>query len=325
VKTRKLGRAGPEISVVGYGALGGWGGSISENDVVNAVRAGITSGINWVDTAEVYRDGQSEEVVGRALQGFEDVLVFTKVAPRPSGTGLHADGVRAAAEASLRRLDREVIDLFQVHFPDPEVPIEETWEAMASLVDDGLVRFIGVSNFGEDLIALCESIRHVDSLQPQLSLLHRPTREHLIPFCQARGTGVICFGPLAFGLLTGDIDAKTVFAADDWRPSLFAELFGPAELPANLARVAALLGFADGRGIPLPQIAIAWVIAQTGVTGAIVGARSVEHVRQSAGAGDVEVTPDDLHHIEAILADQPATGAHFAPSTGPPRGSSSLT
>ena len=146
------------------------------------MRAAVDSGINWIDTAEVYGGGRSEELVGRALEGTRDVMVFTKVAPHPQGSGFNPSGVRGAAEKSLKRLSREAIDLLQLHWPDTTTPVEETWEAMSALVDDGLVRAIGVSNFGRDLIERCERIRHVDSLQPPFSMLRREGRGDLFEF-----------------------------------------------------------------------------------------------------------------------------------------------
>ena len=177
MQRRKLGSAGPEISVIGFGAweAGGmaWGPNPPDEQTIAAMTTALDAGIDWIDTAEVYGGGRSEELVGRAVAGRNDVYVFTKVAPKPAGSGFDSAGVRAGAEASLRRLDLEVIDLLQLHWPSEDVEIEETWEAMALLVEDGLVRHIGVSNFDRELIEGCEAICHVDSLQPQFSTVAR--------------------------------------------------------------------------------------------------------------------------------------------------------
>lgn len=310
MRVRKLGSSGPEISVIGYGAweAGGmaWGPNPPDEETTDAMRAAFDAGITWVDTAEVYGGGRSEELVAQAVAG-RDVLVFTKVAPRPAGSGFDAAGVRAGAEASLRRLRRDVIDVFQLHWPDRSIDVEETWEAMARLVEDGLVRWVGVSNFSWELIERCARIRHVDALQPHFSMLHREGRHDLFTRCERAGTGVIAYGPLAYGLLTGAFDQTTTFSDDDWRSGkhgirAYDELFAPEPFRRNLATVEALRPVAERKGITLAQLALAWVVHQRGVTAAIAGSRSPRHVRDNAGAGDVELTPTELEELEALLA-----------------------
>jgi aryl-alcohol dehydrogenase-like predicted oxidoreductase len=310
VKTARLGSSGPEISVIGFGAweAGGdaWGPNPSEDRVLEAIRAGLDAGIGWMDTAEVYGDGTSETLVGKAAAGRADeVLIATKVAPRPDGTGFRADQVRRACLASLERLGRERIDLYQLHWRDDEVPVEETWGAMAELVDEGLVRHVGVSNFDRELIERCERIRHVDSLQPHFSMLYLKHRD-LIRWCGDQGIGVVCYGPLAYGLLTGAIGPDTTFDQGDWRSgrggvTYYREMFAPGKLERSLAVVDALRPVADRLGITVAQLALAWVVHQPGVNAAIAGSRNPVHVRQNAGAGDVELEEDTLREIEAIL------------------------
>lgn len=311
MKTRKLGSEGPEISLIGFGAweAGGmaWGPNPPDEQTLEAMRVAFENGMSWVDTAEVYGGGRSEELVGRALKGHDDVLVFTKVAPRPNGTGFDRAGVRKAAEKSLARLGRDVIDLYQLHWPSHDVAIEETWEAMASLVDDGLVRHIGLSNFDQSRIERCERIRHVDSLQPHFSMLHQDGRDDLFPFCESNGTGTISYGPLGYGLLTGAITRDTEFTDDDWRGGghgmrAYDTMFAPGKLEANLDKVDALRPVADRIGITLAQLALAWVVHQRGATGAIAGSRSPNHVAENARAGDVELDEKDLEEIDSILA-----------------------
>jgi aryl-alcohol dehydrogenase-like predicted oxidoreductase len=217
--------------------------------------------------------------------------------------------VRSAAEASLGRLGRERIDLLQLHWQDRKIPIEETWEAMASLVEDGLVRWIGVSNFGRKLIERCERIRHVDSLQPQFSMLMRKGRDDLIPFCDTNGTGVICYGPLAYGLLTGRFTKDTKFGKNDWRGGghgvgYYKDLFAPGKFEDHIDVVEKLRPTAKQIGVSLPQLALAWALHQDGITGAIAGSRSADHVRDNAAAGDVTLEEKDLDEIESILARQ---------------------
>lgn len=310
MQMRRLGSSGPEISVVGFGAweAGGmaWGPNPPDEQTIDAMRTAIRTGVNWIDTAEVYGGGRSEELVGQALEGMDDVLVFTKLAPQPNGSGFGKDQVREGAEASLKRLGRDVIDLYQLHWRDEGTPVEETWEAMAALVDDGLVRWIGVSNFDRELIERCEKIRHVDSLQPPFSMLRRKGREDLFPFCEENGTGIIAYGPLGYGLLTGAITKDTEFTDDDWRGgghgmSAYDALFAPGKLERNLEIVDNLKPIAEEKGITLAQLALAWVNAQTGVTGAIAGSRSPEHVAENSGAGDVSLDGATLERIEGII------------------------
>jgi aryl-alcohol dehydrogenase-like predicted oxidoreductase len=310
MRTRKLGRDGPDISVVGYGSweAGGmaWGDNPPDDEVLEAMRVAIEAGVTWMDTAEVYGGGRSEELVGEAVTSHDEVLVFTKVAPKPAGSGLHSAGVRSAAEASLGRLGRERIDLLQIHWPDRRIPIEETWEAMASLVEDGLVRWIGVSNVGQKLIETCEGIRHVDSLQPQFSMLMRKSRDDPFPICASNGTGIICYGPLAYGLLTGRFTKDTKFGRNDWRGGghgirYYEHLFAPGKFEENIDLVDELRPIANQIGVSLPQLALAWALHQTGVTGVIAGSRSADHVRDNAAAGDVTLEEKDLDEIESIL------------------------
>lgn len=308
---KKLGSNGPDISVVGFGAWEaggtGWGPNPPDDQTIRAMRTAFDSGVTWIDTAEIYGGGRSEQLVGEAIKGSDAAMVFTKVAPRLGGTGFRREEIKMAARRSLDRLGRDVIDLYQLHWPDDRIPIEETWSAMGELVDEGLVRWIGVSNFDRDLIERCEKIRHVDSLQPQFSMLHQDGRDDLFPFCEENGIGIICYGPLAYGLLTGAITAETEFGDDDWRggsagmAGYYRDLFAPGVKERHLEKVDALRPVADRIGASLPQLALAWVFHQRGVTGAIAGSRSPDHVKDNAGAGSIELTPKDLEEIDSIL------------------------
>jgi aryl-alcohol dehydrogenase-like predicted oxidoreductase len=314
VRTRRLGSNGPELSVVGFGAweAGGtaWGANDSDDEVVEAIRTGVDAGMNWVDTAEVYGSGVSERLVGRAVAGREGVLIASKVAPAPEGSGFRPEQVRAACEASLGRLEVETIDLYQLHWPDEEdTPVEDTWAAMAALVEAGLVRWIGVSNFDREPIVRCEAVRHVDSLQPRFNLLMQEERA-LIRWCGDHGTGVVSYAPLGFGLLTGAITLDTAYPEGDWRaetddpnaPDVVPE-FLPDRMPGVLTRVDRLRPIADRLGLSLAQLALAWNHHQPGVTSAIAGSRDPEHARANAAAGDVELGPGTLEEIDAAIAE----------------------
>jgi aryl-alcohol dehydrogenase-like predicted oxidoreductase len=305
MRRRRLGAQGPEISVIGYGAweAGGtaWGPNESEAVVIEAIGAGLDAGIDWIDTAEVYGDGVSELLVGRAVAGRRDeVTVATKVAPRPEGSGFAPAEVRGACEKSLGRLGTDRIDLYQLHWPDAAgTPLEDTWGAMGELQDAGLVRHIGVSNFDRGQIERCLATRHVDSLQPEFSML---TREHteLIRWCGDRGIGVIGYAPLAYGLLTGAITADTPFGAGDWRGQEQDE--GPfADLKGSLEIVERIRPIADRIGCALSQLALAWSVHQPGVTAAIAGSRNPGHVRTNAAAGDLELDDATLAELDALL------------------------
>jgi aryl-alcohol dehydrogenase-like predicted oxidoreductase len=306
MRMTQLGSKGPDMSVVGFGAweAGGdaWGSNESEETVIGAMRAGLDAGMNWIDTAEVYGKGVSERLVGRAVADRRDqVLVATKVGPSPEGSGFRPDQVRAGCEGSLERLGIDVIDLYQLHWPDETgVSIEDTWGAMTELQDAGKVRHIGVSNFDRALIERCEAIRHVDSLQQEFSMLALDDRD-LIRWCGEQGTGVVSYGPLGFGLLTGKISREQAVSASDWRRSEDDGPFTDAKLDRDLAIVESLRPIAERLGVTMAQLALAWNASQPGVTSAIAGSRDPDHARDNASAGDVELDEQTLAEIEGVL------------------------
>jgi aryl-alcohol dehydrogenase-like predicted oxidoreductase len=324
MRLKQLGRAGPEITTVGVGAwaLGGqwefgWGPA-DDDESVAAIRHAVDSGINWVDTAAVYGLGHSEEVVGKALAAYapgEDVFIFTKCGlnwheakGEESLNNLKPESIRFECDQSLRRLGVERIDLFQFHWPDDVTGtrVEDSWGEMASLIERGKIRWAGVSNFDVDLLERCEAIRHVDSLQPPLSMLNRGAREEVIPWCESNGTGVIVYSPMASGLLTGKYDRERVekMASDDWRRS--ASAFSEPLLAKNLELVERLKSIAGRLETDVPTLAVAWTLTVTGVTAAIVGARRPEQVRGWIGAGDLDLPPEVVAEIEAAILE---TGA----------------
>ena len=320
MRTRRLGSHGPELSVIGYGSweAGGtaWGANESDGSVIAAMQAALDAGITWIDTAEVYGDGVSESLVGRAIAGRRDeVVVASKVAPEPEGSGFRPDQIRTACETSLGRLGVEAIDLYQLHWPEElGTPIEDTWGAMAELQQAGKVRWIGVSNFGRSLIERCEAVRHVDSLQPEFSMLDRRQAD-LIAWCADQGTGVVSYGPLAYGLLTGAITAETTYVEGDWRGQSSepgdpdeADLFNPSVLPEALAVVDRLRPVAERLGVSLPQLALAWNVHQPGITSAIAGSRNPDHVRTNAVGGDLSLDADTLAELDAVLKEATFAG-----------------
>lgn len=327
-RTRRLGSDGPEITTVGFGSWAtggpwkfGWGPQ-DDGDSIAAIRRAVEGGVNWVDTAAVYGLGHSEEVVGRALEPYavgEDVYIFTKCGRswygRPEGevgNDLRPESIRFECEQSLERLGVERIDLFQFHWPDPETgtPVEESWGTMVELVDEGKVRWLGVSNFDVELLERCEAIRHVDSLQPPFNLLMRSARQELIPWAREHETGVLCYSPMASGMLTGKFDRERVegLADDDWRKGEHPQAaeFRDPRLSRNLELVERLRAIGERLESDVPSVAIAWTLAVPGVTAAIVGARSPEQVEGWLPAGALELSDEDVGEIERAIEE---TGA----------------
>jgi aryl-alcohol dehydrogenase-like predicted oxidoreductase len=334
VVTRRLGARGPEVSVLGFGTWVtggpwrfGWGPADDEQSIA-AIRSAVERGVTWVDTAPAYGLGHAEEVVRQALEPYrvgEDVLVFTKCGRRWRGRGegaeiftsLRPDSVRDECEASLRRLGVERIDLYQFHWPDNSTgtPIEESWATMGELVDEGKVRGIGVCNFDLELLERCEAVRHVDSLQPPLSLVNRYARRELIPRAAANGTGVLAYSPMASGLLTGAFsrDRLERLAPGDFRRR--AAAFQEPKLSQNLALVERLHTVAERLGTTLPALAVGWALAIPGVTAAIVGARTSEQVGDWLAAADVWLDDATLAELERALQE---TGAGVETPPTPP-------
>ena len=329
--TRPLGSSGLDITTVGLGAWaiggGGWAfgwGPQDDADSLAAMRHALELGINWIDTAAVYGLGHSEEVVGRLLRDLpvrDRPLVFTKcglVWDESDRTAeprrvLRPDSIRKECEASLRRLAVERIDLYQFHWPDETgTPVEDSWQTMVRLVEEGKVRAAGVSNFAVPLLERCEAIRHVDSLQPPFSLIRRDAAEREIPWCAQHETGVIVYSPMQSGLLTDTFTAARVaaLAPDDWRRRS-AQFQQPA-LGRNLALRDALKPIARRHGTTVSAVAVARTLAWPGVTGAIVGARTAAQVDGWIGAATLELTAADLDEIAAAIV---RTGA----GTGPTR------
>jgi aryl-alcohol dehydrogenase-like predicted oxidoreductase len=318
--TRPLGSTGLEITVVGFGswALGGGGwaagwGPQDDADSIATMHRALERGINWIDTAAVYGLGHSEEIIGRFLRDLTPAdrpLVFTKCGlvwdenNRMADTKrvLQPDSIRRECEASLRRLGVECLDLYQFHRPDDTgTPVEDSWSTMVRLIDEGKVRFAGVSNFTVDLLARCEPIRHVDSLQPPFSVIRRDAAAELIPWCAEHDTGVIVYSPMQSGILTDRFERArlTTIAPEDWRHT--AAYFQEPNLTRGMALRDELRSIARRHGASVADVAIAWTVAWPGVTAAIVGARSPDQVDGWIGGATLELTDADLDEIAAAI------------------------
>jgi aryl-alcohol dehydrogenase-like predicted oxidoreductase len=316
---RRLGRDGPELSVVGVGAWAiggpwrlGWGPQ-DDDESIAALHKAFDAGVTWVDTAAVYGLGHSEEVVGQVLReraGGE--LVLTKCGRPWYGRenneptyDLRPETIRYELEQSLKRLGTDHVDLYQFHWPDTVTgtPVEESWGTMAELVTEGKVRWAGVCNFDVGLLERCQRIRHVDSLQPPYSLLERAAADELIPWCAANGTGVIGYSPLGSGLLSGGFDAQRAreLPEGDWRRG--SPEFQEPALSRNLALAGRLEPLAERHGVPVAAVAVAWVLATPGVTGAIVGVRRPSQVDGWLPAGSLQLSEADLAELRAAVED----------------------
>ena len=321
MKTRRLGYTDWQVTTIGLGtwAIGGgnwqhgWGPQ-DDGESLAAICQALDLGINWIDTAAVYGLGHAEEIVGRAIKGRRDQLIIaTKCGlvwddPR---TGivynrLKAKSVRQEAENSLRRLGVEVIDLYQIHWPDPDGDIEEAWTEIARLIEEGKVRYGGVSNFSVAQIKRAQAIHPVASLQPSYSLLNRDVEQELLPFCAANEIGVVAYSPMASGLLTGKYTREAASALDptDWRHR--SPHFQEPGLSANLAFVEGIKAIAEREGRTPGQLAVAWVLRRPEVTSAIVGARRPAQISEIAPAADWTLSKESLAEIDRLLAQRKA-------------------
>jgi len=319
MQTRTLGNSDLNITPVGYGAwaIGGSGwqfawGSQDDNDSIAAIHRSLELGVNWIDTAAVYGLGHSEEVVAKALKSWTGArpYIFTKCGLRWDSRGqvqkvLKAESIRGEVEDSLRRLDVDVIDLYQIHWPpDPDSPeLEEGWQTMADLKREGKVRWIGVSNFNVQQLQRAAAIAPVTSLQPRYSLVHREVEGEILPFCERQGFGVIVYSPMASGLLTGAMTRERIseLPKDDWRKG-HAD-FNEPNLSRNLALVERVQQIAKHHGRSPGEIAIAWTLKNPAVTGAIVGARNAKQADGVMRAGDLNLSGDEVLEIAEFFAE----------------------
>ena len=310
MKTKQLGNSDLFITPIGFGAwaIGGSGwefgwGEQDDTQSATAIHRALELGVNWIDTAAVYGMGHSEEVVARALRTWPGPrpYVFTKCGLRWDEQGyvhrdLSADSIRSECEESLRRLDVDVIDLYQVHWPIDH--LEEGWSAMAQLQKEGKVRWIGVSNFDVEELRRAQKIAPITSLQPPYSLVRREVEQEILPYCRSNGIGAIVYSPMASGLLTGAMTRERAASLpeSDWR-SRDVEFKDP-RLSRNLALVERLREVGERVQRPPGQVAIAWVLRNPAVTGAIVGARNATQVEGNVDAATLRLTNKEIAEIE---------------------------
>lgn len=315
MRRRRLGNTDLELSTVGFGAWamggGGWSfgwGAQDDDESVAALKRALDLGVNWIDTAAIYGLGHSEEVVGRFLKGMsEKPIVATKCGLVWDEKGditssLKRDSVRRELEASLKRLGLDCVDLYQMHWPQPEEDIEEGWSAMAGLVKEGKARHIGVSNFSVEQMRRAQAVHPVASLQPPYSMIVRGVERDVLGHCGRESVGVVVYSPMQAGLLTGKFSKErhASLPDDDWRKSK-SKHFQEPDLSANLELAEGLKGIAEPQGRTAAQLAVAWTLRRPEVTSAIVGARRPSQIEGTAPAGDWELSEADLSAVDELL------------------------
>ena len=310
----QLGKSGLDVSRICFGTwqFGGDWGSVERDDAIAAVRAALDQGITFFDTAQAYGFGDSEALLAEGLGDDihrDDVVVATKGGLRRVGGDVQRDAspefLREGVEQSLGHLGVDAIDLYQVHWPDRDTPFEETGAALKELKNEGKIRHVGVSNFSPAEMDALSGTIEVETDQPPFNLFNRGIEEDVLPYCREQDIGLLVYGPLSHGLLSGSFDPAKL-ADDDWRRG--HEPFAGENLERNLGVVARLEEFAEQRGHTLPQLAVAWVLAQPGVHVAITGARRPAHIEGIAPAADIQLSADDLAQIDELTGAGKAWG-----------------
>lgn len=311
---RILSTTGIEVSEICFGCwqLGSAEGyGVTEAEALRSVEAALDLGINFFDTADVYDNGLSEQRLGQVLKGRrQQAVVATKVGSKPGGRDSSPAHIRASIERSLKRLQMEYVDLYQIHWPDPNVEFEESWGAMLDLVREGKARAVGVSNYDADMIKRCLKAGPVHSLQPPYHMFRREIEGELLELCRATKIAILPYGPQAHGLLSGKYrrGERPVLKAGDWRTG-FA--FFQEGYDDHIAAVEKLTNIAARHGKSIGQLAIAWTLRLPEVVAAITGPRTAAHIREHVGASGFALGAADLAEIEAILA-QVGTGRNRA-------------
>jgi aryl-alcohol dehydrogenase-like predicted oxidoreductase len=317
MKYTQLGQTSLHVSTISFGTwqFGGDWGHFDTKDAQAAIRQALELGINFFDTAQAYGFGVSERVLGEALRPElksrrDEIVVATKGGLRMEGDKLLRDAsarwLRQGVEQSLRNLGVDYIDLYQVHWPDVNTPFEETASALDRLVQEGKIRYAGVSNFNAAQMSEFDKTRKIDTLQPPYHLFRRDIENEILPYCQGHSIGVLVYGPLAHGLLAGGYTPQTTFAGDDWRSK--SPAFHGEKFERNLRVVQRLKGLAEDHGITIAQLAIAWVLANPAVDVAIVGARRPQQLAQTAPAADIQLSRENMLEIERIMQEAVPTG-----------------
>jgi myo-inositol catabolism protein IolS len=316
VELRPFGTTGIDVSAVGFGCweIGGGYGSVEEDKFQRAVDRALDLGINCFDTAEGYGMGASEIALGKALGSRRDeAVIVTKFGmnyrDKPNLRDSSRKRVLASIDKSLERLGTDHVDVFMIHWPDRETPFDETMTALDEVVRAGKARFVGVSNFKVEEIEACMKVRRVDVAQYGRHLFDRRMDAEVLPYCLDQGIGVMAYGSLAFGLLTGTFTEDHDFGSADWRArqgnmgsiKLFASLFGPESFPSNVRAVNELKPIAERYGKSLAQLALRWVLSHPAISTALVGCRNVAEVEDNAGAVGWEISDDDLAAMDAVF------------------------
>ena len=322
METRAFGRSGTNVSAIGFGCweIGGTYGAIEEARFHAAVHGAIDAGVTCFDTAEAYGMGVSEQILGRVLGSRRgEVTIVTKCGvgypEMPKGRDSSRARIMASIDASLRRLGTDHVDAYLIHWPDPNTPFEETMRALDDLVRAGKTRLIGVSNFTKAQIEACMKLRRIDVVQYAWNMFDRRMRSEIFPYCAANGIGVMAYGSLAYGMLTGTFTRDTTFDETDWRSrrgtlgtlNLFRTLFGPDHFGRNLAAIEDLRPLAAKYGKTLPQFALRWTLSNPVISTALVGFRAPEEVAENVGALGWEISAADMTAIDAIFARHGAT------------------
>ncbi len=313
MQRRKLGFTDLKLTAVGLGtwAMGGpwqfgWGPQ-DDDEAIAAILTALEDGINWIDTAPIYGCGHSEELVGKALrQTSQKPFIATKCGllwndKREKISCLKSQSIREECHASLKRIGVEVIDLYQMHWPEPEEDVEQAWEEMARLAEEGKVRYTGVSNFNIEQIKRIRKIAPIASLQPPYSMLHREVENGLLSYCAKNNIGVVAYSPMGRGLLTGKFSQQHLadLPFDDHRRK--EADFQQPRFSATLQLVEHLRPIAERNGKTPAQLAISWVLRRSEVTAAIVGARRADQIEETAKAGDWKLAAEDIEQIEQLL------------------------
>lgn len=316
MNTRKLGYSDLHLTTIGLGtwAMGGgdwkfgWGDQDDQSSI-DSIHQALDAGINWIDTAAIYGHGHSERVVGQAIKGRRDkVIIATKCGrvwegdSKEIGKCLRRESIRREIDASLQRLELDYIDLYQIHWPEPDQEIEEGWTAVSELIQEGKIRYAGVSNFSLEQLKRVQPIHPVTSLQPPYSMLRRDVEAEILPYCQEKNIGVVAYSPMQAGLLTGKFTKDRVanLPDNDWRK--FNPFFTQPQLDKHLAMVDQLRPIAVELDITLAQLALAWVLRRPEMTAAIAGARRLDQITETVKAGEIVLSDDVIHRIEGFLS-----------------------
>jgi aryl-alcohol dehydrogenase-like predicted oxidoreductase len=310
MKYTTLGKTDLTVSRVAFGTwqLGGDWGSTDVDGAAKAIRTAADNGVTFFDTAQAYGFGASEALLAKGLHGLrrEDLVLATKGGLRKEGNGVARDSsarsITEGVESSLRSLDTDYIDLYQVHWPDPNTPFDETADALAKLIAAGKIRHVGVSNFDVAQMDEFSESLPVETLQPPYHLLHRTIEAEILPYTSAHNIGVLVYGPLAHGMLSGALRPDTKFASSDWRSK--SSNFKGHAYEHNLERIGELADFAQRElGVTVGKLAVAWTLANPVVHVAIVGTRNPAHVQDALDAADLTLSSNTLARIDEILSD----------------------